>query len=181
MRNRERPDAEQDQDARGEQEGGTPRYSSVRNCGFTRGNGVDPPRTRPPMSWIDGTPDPATWWRDDAGTEVSIDVVGDPVVVTLDGTLDGPTSANLFAVVEELLGDGRRDFELRAPTLEVVVPSGRDALARLAHVVRERGGRLRGADRWAGAAAGEDRTARGRHGAADDEWESRELVSAPTP
>lgn len=81
-------------------------------------------------------------WETEVVLDVWIDVERSPVTVRLEGTLDGSTGSNLIAVVEELIGDGYREFELRTPSLRVPDADGASLLADLRHVVDSVGGHL---------------------------------------
>ena len=64
--------------------------------------------------WADGgycpTLQPA--WRRDVALEIWVDAEQDPVRIRLAGELNGRTSGNLFGVVEQLLSDGVRNFQV---------------------------------------------------------------------
>ena len=82
------------------------------------------------------------FWRPDVVLELWVDVDQEPVVIRLAGTLDDATGANLVAVVEELMADGCRAFELQAPELLVSHHGGVELLADLQRAVASSGGRL---------------------------------------
>lgn len=76
----------------------------------------------------------------DRALDLWVDATGEPATIHLAGTLDGRTSINLCAVVEELLGNGGHDLLVDAG--RVVVPDA-DGIAALARI--DRAGRRRGA------------------------------------
>ena len=71
---------------------------------------IDP---REPL-WEDGgyCPRLQPAWRRDVALEIWVDAEQDPVRIRLAGDLNEKTSANLFEVVEELLSDGVRNFQV---------------------------------------------------------------------
>ena len=81
-------------------------------------------------------------WQEDVALELWVDVSRQPVSVRLAGTLDGSTAVNLVAVVEELIAEGVREFDLQTAGLRVVGPEGAGALEALELLVRRAGGRL---------------------------------------
>ncbi|HZM56556.1 MAG TPA: hypothetical protein VFC03_16165 [Acidimicrobiales bacterium] len=83
-----------------------------------------------------------TGWQGDVALELWVDVGRRPVGVRLAGTLDGSTAVNLLAVVEELIAEGVREFDLRTAALRVAGPDGADALRELEQLVQRSGGRL---------------------------------------
>jgi hypothetical protein len=85
---------------------------------------------------------PGAIWGTDVALEIWIDVERVPVTIRLAGTLDEATGSTLFSVVEELIADGSREFELQTPTMSVSDPGGLDLLADLQRVVHSAGGRL---------------------------------------
>ena len=85
---------------------------------------------------------PEAFWRTDVALELWIDVERVPVVIRLAGTLDRATGGNLASVVDELLADGYRDFELQALALLVSDHGGVGLLMELQQAVRSSGGRL---------------------------------------
>lgn len=85
---------------------------------------------------------PEAFWRTDVALEIWIDVERVPVIIRLAGTLDDATGGNLVSVVEELIADGCRDFELQAPALLVSDHGGIGMLMELQQAVRSSGGRL---------------------------------------
>ena len=85
---------------------------------------------------------PAALWMTDLALEIWIGVERVPVIIRLAGTLDEATGSNLVSVVEELIADGSREFELQIPTLSVSDPGGLDLLVELQRVVHASGGRL---------------------------------------
>ncbi len=89
-----------------------------------------------------------TAWKRDVALQVSIDVGCDASTIRLGGTLDGATAVNLIGVVEELIEEGGRAFELRTEAL-CVPDGGVDALMILTGLLRGSGGRLA----WGGATA----------------------------
>lgn len=81
-------------------------------------------------------------WQEDVALELWVDVARQPVSVRLAGTLDGSTAVNLVAVVEELIVEGVREFDLQTAGLRVVGPEGAGALEALELLVRRAGGRM---------------------------------------
>ena len=107
------------------------------------------------MTWTNPHSSGGRWWTEDVALELWVDSERDPVVIRLEGTLDASTATNLLAVVHELIEEeGACDFELRASALTVVQPDGALALDDLEGMIRRCGGKLTGALRPAGSAAG---------------------------
>lgn len=82
-------------------------------------------------------------WRQDVALEISIDIESSPVTVVLAGTLDAGTAENIVMVVEELIRDGYRSFELQTEAL--CVPDeggGRASLVALEQLVQGPGGQF---------------------------------------
>ncbi len=99
------------------------------------------------MTWGSPSSGGGRWWSEDVALELWVDVAQNPVVIRLEGTLDGRTASNLVAVVRELIGEGVRAFELRADALEIVPPDGVAVLDELERLVRRSGGHVAGAGR----------------------------------
>jgi hypothetical protein len=108
---------------------------------------------RPAPAGVAGT---TAWaWRSDVTLELWVDVVeGIPAVIRLAGTLDSATGANLLAVVEELVCDGIRQFEMETAEL-VLAHRGVELLGDLVGMVESRGGCLQW-DGWVAADPGSD-------------------------
>jgi hypothetical protein len=94
------------------------------------------------MTWTYPRLTTGAWWTADVALELWVDADRNPVVIRLEGTLDGSTAMNVIAVVRELIDERACDIELRASALNVVRPSGVIALGELERLVRRRGGRL---------------------------------------
>lgn len=79
-------------------------------------------------------------WRMDPVLELWVDVAGRPAVVRLQGLLDRQTGKNVLGVVEELLAEGHRRFELDVGGLEVPDGAGLATLVAVERSVRRAGG-----------------------------------------
>lgn len=84
----------------------------------------------------------AWWWSRDVALEMWVDVQQVPINIRLAGTLDEATAADFVAVVEELIADGARDFDLQTCSLRVADTGGMDALMDLHRIVQRSGGRI---------------------------------------
>ena len=84
----------------------------------------------------------AAFWMTDIALEIWIDVEQVPVTIQLAGTLAHATGSNVVSVVEELIADGCRDFELQTSGLIVSDAGGADFLVDLERVVQSCGGHL---------------------------------------
>ena len=87
--------------------------------------------------------------------ELWVDVERVPTVIRLSGTLDSATGANLMAVVEELMADGVRRFEMDISALHLCECGGAMLLDRIRQLVESRGGCLQ-LDQWVEAEPGSD-------------------------
>ena len=85
-------------------------------------------------------PDPA--WRRDVALEMWIDAERAPVSIRLTGTLDHATAANLVSVMEGLIAEGGRDFDLETAALHVSDAGGAGVLVELQRLVQRSGGRI---------------------------------------
>jgi ABC-type transporter Mla MlaB component len=81
-------------------------------------------------------------WRKDVALEVWVDGGGPSIGLRLSGTLDQDTATNLAQLVEELIGDGGRDFYLEIHALRVTGAGGQVALAEVRRLIQTAGGRL---------------------------------------
>jgi len=81
-------------------------------------------------------------WKREVALDVAINVERIPVVVRLEGMLEGATALNLEAVVAELIRDGYREFKLETSAL--CVPNERDisVLISLQRLAQNAGGNL---------------------------------------
>ena len=85
---------------------------------------------------------PIAAWRKDVALEVWVDGRGPSIGLRLSGTLDQDTATNLASLVEELIGEGGRDFHLETHTLHVTGAGGQVALAAIRRLIQTAGGRL---------------------------------------
>ncbi|MGP0031466.1 MAG: hypothetical protein ACLPVF_13285 [Acidimicrobiales bacterium] len=95
-------------------------------------------------AWWDGT----QWcqsdaaWRRDVALEMWIDTESAPIRIRLAGTLEGGTATSLVSVIQDLILEGGRDFELDTSALYAPDTSSSEVLADLAQLVSRSGGRL---------------------------------------
>ena len=94
-------------------------------------------------------------WRSDVALELWVDVERVPTVIRLAGTLDAATGANLIAVVEELMANGVRHFEVETATLALSDAGGAALLDDIRRIVESGGGCLQ-LDRWMAPGAGSE-------------------------
>lgn len=81
-------------------------------------------------------------WRKDVALEVWVDGGGPSIGLRLSGTLDQDTATNLASLVEELIGEGGRDFYLETRTLRVAGAGGQIALGEVRRLILTAGGCL---------------------------------------
>ena len=79
-------------------------------------------------------------WPSDNELHLLIDVGESPVFIRVSGTLDGRTGTNLDPVIREVISEGHLRFDLDIDGLDIVDPSGLDALSAFRHSIVSAGG-----------------------------------------